>query len=139
MARGFQQGHAGPVFKESWPAHDPELAREDDVEIPVQVNGKLRGRITVPHGTSKEGLEKAARRRYALFLVDVEMPGMDGFTFVATTQKDPTLRDIPAVLVTSRNATEDRARGTAVGAKAYIVKSEFDQNELLDRIGKLVA
>ena len=89
--------------------------------------------------SAEEGLEKAARRRYALFLVDVEMPGMDGFSFVATTQRDPGLRDIPAVLVTSRNAAADRARGVEVGAKAYIVKSEFDQTELLDRIGKLVA
>jgi two-component system chemotaxis sensor kinase CheA len=89
--------------------------------------------------SAEEGLEKAAQRRYALFLVDVEMPGMDGFSFVATTQRDPALRDIPAILVTSRNATEDRARGVEVGAKAYIVKSEFDQIELLDRIGKLVA
>ena len=39
--------------------------------------------------SGEEALEKAAARRYALFLVDVEMPGMDGFTFVATTQKDP--------------------------------------------------
>ena len=89
--------------------------------------------------SGEEALEKAALRRYALFLVDVEMPGMDGFTFVATTQKDPVLRDIPAVLVTSRNAPEDRQRGKTVGAKAYMVKSEFDQIELLDRIGKLVA
>jgi two-component system chemotaxis sensor kinase CheA len=88
--------------------------------------------------SAEEGLEKAAQRRYALFLVDVEMPGMDGFSFVATTQRDPALRDIPAILVTSRNATEDRARGVEVGARAYIVKSEFDQIELLDRIGKLV-
>ena len=89
--------------------------------------------------SAEEGLEKAARRHYALFLVDVEMPGMDGFAFIATTQKDPALRDIPAVLVTSRDAPEDRARGSQVGAKAYIVKTEFDQTELLDRIGKLVA
>jgi two-component system chemotaxis sensor kinase CheA len=89
--------------------------------------------------SGEEALEKAAARRYALFLVDVEMPGMDGFTFVATTQKDPSLRQVPAILVTSRDAEEDRARGRAVGAKAYIVKSELDQNDLLERIGKLVA
>jgi two-component system chemotaxis sensor kinase CheA len=89
--------------------------------------------------SGEEALEKAAARRYALFLVDVEMPGMDGFTFVATTQKDPTLCNVPAILITSRDAEEDRARGRAVGAKAYIVKSELDQNDLLDRIGKLVA
>ena len=53
-------GKTGPVFKQPWPAFDEDLAREESLEVPVQVNGKLRGRVTVPHGTSKEGLEKAA-------------------------------------------------------------------------------
>jgi len=53
-------GKQGPVFKQSWPAFDEDLAREEMLEVPVQVNGKLRSRITVAHGTSKEDLEKAA-------------------------------------------------------------------------------
>ena len=53
-------GKTGPVFKQSWPAFDEDLAREQMLEVPVQVNGKLRGRISVPHGTSREGLEKVA-------------------------------------------------------------------------------
>jgi two-component system chemotaxis sensor kinase CheA len=88
--------------------------------------------------SAEEGLEKARRRRYGLFLVDVEMPGMDGFTFVETTRSDPVLRETPAILVTSRNAPEDRARGEQVGARAYIVKSEFDQGQLLATIRKLL-
>ncbi|MCC7340652.1 MAG: leucine--tRNA ligase [Bryobacterales bacterium] len=53
-------GRDGLVFKQTWPVFDEALAREDDVEIPVQVNGKLRSRVTVPLGTSKEALENAA-------------------------------------------------------------------------------
>jgi leucyl-tRNA synthetase len=53
-------GRTGPVFKQAWPEFNEDLAREESLEVPVQVNGKLRGRITVPHGTSKEGLEQAA-------------------------------------------------------------------------------
>jgi leucyl-tRNA synthetase len=53
-------GRTGPVFKQSWPAYDPELAREELAEVVVQVNGKLRSRIHVPFGTSKEELERAA-------------------------------------------------------------------------------
>lgn len=53
-------GHQGPVFKQQWPAFDENLAREEALEIPVQVNGKLRSRITVPNGSSKEEQEKAA-------------------------------------------------------------------------------
>jgi two-component system chemotaxis sensor kinase CheA len=89
--------------------------------------------------SAEEGLEKALRdNRYALFLVDVEMPGIDGFEFVARTQQDQRLRDTPAILVTSRNAPEDHARGMEVGARGYIVKSEFDQVALLGLIQSLL-
>jgi len=89
--------------------------------------------------SAEEGLEKARRGNYQLFLVDVEMPGMDGFTFVETTRADPALRAVPAILVTSRNAAADRQRGLDAGASDYVVKGEFDQVRLLTTIRKLVA
>jgi two-component system chemotaxis sensor kinase CheA len=70
--------------------------------------------------------------------VDVEMPGMNGFDFIAQTQGDTVLRSVPSILVTSRNSPEDLRRGEEVGARAYIVKSEFDQGHLLETIRKLV-
>jgi two-component system chemotaxis sensor kinase CheA len=88
--------------------------------------------------SAEDGLERAHRERFALFLVDVEMPGMDGFSFIERTQSEPSLRDIPAILVTSRNAPEDLRRGEQVGARGYMVKSDFNQVELLDRIRSLV-
>jgi two-component system chemotaxis sensor kinase CheA len=88
--------------------------------------------------SGEEGLEAAKRKRYALILVDVEMPGIDGFTFVERIRADSNLRDIPAILVTSRSAATDRMRGEQVGAQGYIVKSEFDQADLLARIEHLV-
>jgi len=87
--------------------------------------------------SAEEALLKSRDRRYSLFIVDVEMPGMDGFEFVAHTRADAALRDIPAILVTSRNAVEDRRRGEQVGARAYIVKGEFDQGKLLHTIRAL--
>lgn len=88
--------------------------------------------------SGEEGLEMARRARYALFLVDVEMPGIDGFTFVERTRKDAALRGVPAILVSSRSAPEDLRRGREVGAAYYMVKSEFDQVALLARIQELV-
>jgi len=88
--------------------------------------------------SAEEGLAKARLRTYHLFLVDVEMPGMDGFTFVEKTRADPILRNTPAILVTSRNSAEDRKRGTDVGAQAYVVKGDFDQIALLATIKNLV-
>ncbi len=55
-----EQGRKGPVFHHAWPTYDPELAREDEAEVVIQVNGKLRGRMNVAFGTPGEALEKLA-------------------------------------------------------------------------------
>lgn len=88
--------------------------------------------------SAEEALTKVARRAYGLFLVDVEMPGMDGFSFIAALRAQPQFAAIPAILVTSRNRPDDRQRGITVGAQGYIVKSDFDQTQLLDLIERLV-
>ena len=54
-------GHAGTVAYEPWPAYDAGALVEDEVEIPVQVMGKLRGRITVPTAATPAEMEQAAR------------------------------------------------------------------------------
>jgi leucyl-tRNA synthetase len=48
------------VFREPWPAYDSELAKEDEAEIVVQVNGKVRSRMSAAFGTPKEELEARA-------------------------------------------------------------------------------
>ncbi|MDB4955009.1 MAG: CheA signal transduction histidine kinase [Myxococcales bacterium] len=88
--------------------------------------------------SAEEALDKATRRGYALFLVDVEMPGMDGFAFISEIRARRDLSSIPAILVTSRASPEDRRRGAAVGAQGYVIKSEFDQVQLLGMIRGLV-
>ncbi len=55
-----EQGGQGPVFKQAWPAYDPDLARESEVEIVVQINGKVRTRLVVPPGTDADGLTRMA-------------------------------------------------------------------------------
>ena len=89
--------------------------------------------------SGEEAIDKAAQREYALFLVDVEMPGMDGFTFIERTRNDPVLRDVPAILVTSRASPQDIERGRAAGAAAHVEKKEFNQTDLLERIRRLVS
>jgi two-component system chemotaxis sensor kinase CheA len=88
--------------------------------------------------SGEEALEMAKRNHYGLFLVDIEMPGMDGFAFIEASRVDPQLRDVPSILVTSRESPEDRRRGEAVGASGYIVKGEFDQGEFLDQVATLI-
>jgi leucyl-tRNA synthetase len=54
-------GHGQTLAYEPWPTYDEAMIKEDTVEVPVQVNGKLRGRIQVPAGTDRDALEAAAR------------------------------------------------------------------------------
>jgi leucyl-tRNA synthetase len=54
-------GHDRSLAYEPWPTFDPAAVREDTVEIPVQVNGKLRARIEVPNGADAATMEQAAR------------------------------------------------------------------------------
>ena len=55
-----QLGRTGPVFRQAWPSYDAELAKEEAAEIVLQVNGKLRGRLSVPFGTTEEELKRLA-------------------------------------------------------------------------------
>jgi two-component system chemotaxis sensor kinase CheA len=88
--------------------------------------------------SAEQGLEQARAKRHDLFLVDVEMPGMDGFEFIAQVRADARLANTPAILVTSRASAGDVARGREVGASGHIDKGEFDQLAFLEQIGRLV-
>jgi two-component system chemotaxis sensor kinase CheA len=89
--------------------------------------------------SAEEGLTMAASRPFSLALVDIEMPGMDGFAFIEQTRARPELRYLPCILVTSRASAKDRQRGIEAGARAHIDKGEFHQGTLLDRICELLA
>jgi two-component system chemotaxis sensor kinase CheA len=73
-----------------------------------------------------------------LILADVDMPGIDGFMLTEKVRQSAKLRDLPLILLTAREAAEDRDRGLRLGADAYLVKSAFDQRELLSTIGQLL-
>jgi two-component system chemotaxis sensor kinase CheA len=132
--------HRGDAIElESTPARRPVLVVDDSLTTRMLEQSILEsaGYEVELAMSGDEALDLVGRTRYALILVDVEMPGMDGFTFIERIRSDPALRDIPAILVTSRAAPEDRQRGRDVGAQGYIVKSEFDQAELLTMIRPL--
>lgn len=73
-----------------------------------------------------------------LIVSDIIMPHMDGLALTAMIKQDPNLKRIPVVLVTSLDSRTDKERGIQVGADAYIIKSNFDQSNLLDTIKQLV-
>ena len=72
-----------------------------------------------------------------LVLSDVEMPGMDGFTLTRTHPPTRGWEDVPVVIMTSRGDEADQRAGLDAGASAYLLKSEFDQAELIDTVRRL--
>ena len=75
---------------------------------------------------------------FDLVVSDVDMPRMSGFELTARIRDDKKLGELPVVLVTALESREDRERGIEVGANAYIVKSSFDQSNLLEVIRRLL-
>jgi two-component system chemotaxis sensor kinase CheA len=85
-----------------------------------------------------DALDRVTGAQYDLVVSDIEMPRMDGFELCKTLKKKEETKDIPFVMVTAMQKEEDKRRGIEVGAAAYIVKSAFEQMNLLDTIERLV-
>jgi len=85
-----------------------------------------------------DGLTTLRTDRFDLVVSDVEMPRMNGFELTAKIRADGKFGELPVILVTALDTREDKERGIEVGANAYIVKSSFDQSNLLDAIRRLI-
>jgi two-component system chemotaxis sensor kinase CheA len=92
--------------------------------------------------TAVDGIDAYTALKTATFdlvVSDVEMPRMDGFDLAAKIRADRNLAELPIVLVTALESREHRERGIEVGANAYIVKSSFDQSNLLEVVRRLIS
>jgi two-component system chemotaxis sensor kinase CheA len=83
-------------------------------------------------------LELLNEHQIDIIVSDVEMPRMDGLALTSAVRQDERWPNLPIVLVTSLDAPDQVERGAAAGADAYIVKGRFDQNDLLNTIGRLL-
>ncbi len=75
---------------------------------------------------------------FDIVVSDIEMPRMNGFDLTAKIRADKKLSELPVVLVTALESREDREHGIDVGANGYIVKSSFDQSNLLEVIRRFI-
>jgi two-component system chemotaxis sensor kinase CheA len=91
--------------------------------------------------TAVDGVEAVTALKtesFDLVVSDVDMPRMNGFDLTARIRGDKMLSELPVVLVTALETREHRERGIEVGANAYIVKSSFDQSNLLEIVRRLI-
>ena len=69
-----------------------------------------------------DALKKLTENKFDIILTDINMPIMDGLKLISLMKNNPNYKDIPVVVITTEGGKEDRERGLALGAKAYITK-----------------
>jgi two-component system, chemotaxis family, chemotaxis protein CheY len=85
-----------------------------------------------------DALKKLAAQTFDLILTDINMPIMDGLKLVSLVRGDDQHKKIPIIIITTEGAEEDRKRGLALGANAYLSKP-IQTAELLKLVNQLVA
>ena len=85
-----------------------------------------------------DGYNKLKTRDFDAVLSDVEMPNLDGLSLTAKIRQHQEYSELPIILVTTLAADEDKRRGAEAGANAYVIKGKFNQDVLLEILGRLV-
>ena len=95
---------------------------EPPIRLLCRVNLEAEGWEVLEAADGPSGLEKAKRRRPDVILLDVMMPGLDGWRVAEELLDDPATQEIPIVFLTARAEFRDRARGLDIGGIDYITK-----------------
>ncbi len=82
----------------------------------------------------EEGLMKIRANRPDLILLDIIMPKMGGFEMLEEMQKDESIKGIPVVVVSNSGQPVEIDRAQKLGAKDWLVKTEFDPQEVIDKV-----
>ncbi len=85
-----------------------------------------------------EGLDKVKEKNFDLIVTDINMPRMNGLTFIENLRMDEKNKLIPVIIVSSVHKDGDKEKAKTFGANDYIVKSQFDQNNLINSVMKLI-
>jgi two-component system chemotaxis response regulator CheY len=116
------------------------LVVDDSASVRQVVSIALRGAgyqvITGVDG--RDGLAKLDGQRVHLIISDVNMPNMDGITFVGEAKKIPTYKFTPVIMLTTESQEEKKRLAQAAGAKAWVTKP-FQPPQMLAAVAKLIA
>ena len=116
------------------------LVVEDSITARTLLRGILEssGYAVATAVDGAEAFSMLENGEFDLVVSDVEMPRMSGFDLTAKIRANRKLADLPIVLVTALDSPENRERGADMGANAYIVKSSFDQSNLVEVVQRLI-
>jgi DNA-binding response OmpR family regulator len=116
------------------------LIAEDTLHVARLVEYKLtqHGHEVSIAGDGVQALEMAKASPPDLCILDVMMPGMDGYRVLASLRADPLLQHVPVIMLTSLADDSNVVRGLRAGANDYVVKP-FSSSELVARVDRLLA
>jgi two-component system chemotaxis sensor kinase CheA len=138
---GLHMLHAAPSEAAAAPtAHKPLLIIDDSLTTRMLEQSILEtaGYAVDLASSGEEGLSKLREGSYGLVIVDVEMPGMNGYEFTQKLRASPAFGRLPVIMVSSLSSAESLRRGAEAGISAYIVKGEFDQGRFLRTVAELL-
>jgi len=98
---------------------------EQDFEIAEAVDGE-------------SGVEKAAEEDPDLILLDLILPGMDGFEVLSELKDDPELSSIPVIILSNLGQKDEIEKGLQMGAEDYLVKAHFTLGEIVEKINEVM-
>jgi CheY-like chemotaxis protein len=116
------------------------LLIEDDEIVVDLLQRKLTqvGYVVSIARNGEEGLKTMREVRPDLVLLDIVMPKMDGFGVMEEMQKDEELKKIPIIIVSNSGQPVELGRAQKLGAKDWLIKAEFDPQEVLDKVVKQI-
>ena len=107
------------------------------MELVALVIGRIPGTSLLTAGTAEAGIDLAKRHRPALILMDINLPGMDGFAALAELRRYPETRDIPVFALSAAATAADIGKGLEAGFDRYLTKP-YDIHDLMAAVaGKL--
>ena len=116
------------------------LLIEDDELLREIIEKKLveEGYQVVSAINGIDGLKAVGEQKPDLVLLDIILPGMNGFDVLTKIKKDPSLKKIPVVILSNLWQQEDVNKGMELGATDYLVKINFASKEILDKIKSIL-
>ena len=116
------------------------LAVDDEPNIVrlIQVNLERHGYTVETASNGAQALAKIKANRPDLLVSDVMMPEMDGFELLANVRRDPSLTDLPVIMLTAKAQDKDVMTGYQYGADMYLTKP-FNPQELLQFVKRILA
>lgn len=116
------------------------LLVEDSEIVRDMLEGLLRGfgHRVIEAANGRDALAHLEKDRPDVVITDLEMPVMDGFELIERVRATPQVADLPIVVLSSRGSAADKQRAGELGADAYLVKSEFNEDLLAETIGRFL-